>query len=228
MPKGVPDKGFQLTRERQAILDILKQHGPIEDPNGRATAALQRYTGHEKQNSLSAVLKAMERVGLIKRHIEGRRTLRIELADSGVSEIEEALAPPSTPTPIETVEEVETEESPGRVDLDALAAILIRRAAQSLDAPSHLAQIKELTADLYHAQTKLETTQSELKLATEQRDVLADQLTAANKTIAALNDQIQRAQRKTRSTTAVRDLVDGETKEQLERLMKQLPTTRGD
>lgn len=57
--------GGQLAQD---ILTHLREHGPIEDPNGHATALLRHAIGHTgSANWVSASLARLETAGLIER-----------------------------------------------------------------------------------------------------------------------------------------------------------------
>lgn len=88
MDRGSAAAGVRETHQRRQVLEILAR-GPIVDASGRAIEKLMAETGHETTNALSKVLRQMDRHGLIRREVRGRRTFRIELADHP--------APPLTP-----------------------------------------------------------------------------------------------------------------------------------
>lgn len=73
---------FKITPHRAKILSILRQ-GDVEDPSGYASPILRKQTGHSTHNALAAVLLEMEKVGLVLRDMNGRRTYRITLTPKG-------------------------------------------------------------------------------------------------------------------------------------------------
>lgn len=221
MPKGTPSKGYQLTKERQAILDILTEHGPIEDADGRATAVLASYTGHSNQNSLSAVLKPMEQVGLIEREVQGRRTFRIAAVSSKPSKstVKTVRDTFETAEPAASAAPVSHGSTESGVDYELLAAIMLRKAVAALDAPSYQHEINELRSDLANAQMTLESLRAE-------RDAMAEQLRITQHNLEVTKREAERTVRNTRAGTPIREQLDDQERKALDQLMRSLPTSR--
>lgn len=215
MPKGTPVKGYQNTKERQRILNLLRHNGPVCDEDGRATEALRQLTGHKTTNALSAVLKPMEEVGLIRREINGRRCFLIE-----ASPVRESTAPLShEPAPAESAVSA-MPATTGSIDYELLAGIMLKKAVSALDAPSYQHEIRELQADLAHVAAELESLRAE-------RTTLEEQLRIAKNNAEVLQKELSRSQRSARSGVAVREHLDEDERKALDQLMRSLPTTRG-
>lgn len=210
-----------LTPHRQRVLEILSE-GPIEDPDGRAVALLQPLTGHHTTNALSGVLEAMERQGLIRRHVAGRRTYRIELASDDAS-----AEPRETPSTIERLPDPapEAPPPPDGVDYDLLAGVLLKKALMATQAQENSADVQQLRRALLSAETKASASEEKVK---ELRDEVAE-LKAAVKTLEHNNKVLTGQMDKVRKApgTPVKDLISAKELRELDALMKALPSARG-
>lgn len=73
-------------RPRDLVMSRLKAMGEVSDPGGRASAVLAEATGYTGSSAAFAqLLSGMERAGLIKREIRGKRTYRITMAPGAVA-----------------------------------------------------------------------------------------------------------------------------------------------
>jgi len=71
---------------RDRVVTWLLDAGPLEDPSGKASSSLAKAVGYEGTSiAFAQLLSGMERAGLIRRNIRGKRTYRIELTDEGRS-----------------------------------------------------------------------------------------------------------------------------------------------
>ena len=63
---------------RQQVVQYLAQHGPLEDPSGKATAKLREALGYEgSEASFTQLISNMDRAGQLTREVKGKRTYRI-------------------------------------------------------------------------------------------------------------------------------------------------------
>lgn len=70
------------TRER--VIGWLLEHGDLIDEHGMASVVLARSVGYPGSSvAFAQLLSAMERCGLIRREVRGRRTYRVDLTDEG-------------------------------------------------------------------------------------------------------------------------------------------------
>lgn len=87
MPKGRPDKGYALTPQREAVLSFLvAAGGELHDPLGLVVGKLREQLGYDNTQALSMLLNQLEKAGLIRREVVGRRTYCIKV-------IRDAIAP---------------------------------------------------------------------------------------------------------------------------------------
>lgn len=76
------------------VLADLRDHGPLNDPEGRATARLmQRMEYRGSHTGFNAILQALEDAGLVVRDVHGRRTTRIALSPTALAD--PRLGPPA-------------------------------------------------------------------------------------------------------------------------------------
>jgi len=77
--------GHRTAGIRDRILSRLRAAGEITDPGGLASAALAKAVDYPGSSAAFAqLLSGMERDGLIKREIRGKRTYRIGLVEPGL------------------------------------------------------------------------------------------------------------------------------------------------
>ena len=161
---------------RQTIVDYLTEHGPVEDPSGRATAVLKEGVGYEKGDAgFSQLLSSMGDEGQITREIRGKRTFKI----SAVS--------------------ATTSKSPAFTDMDydELAAALLARTAKVLSDSQEATEpagwarrrIDQLEARIDELSRELARARAEVKATTDERDELRGQLEAASHNLELLAGQ---------------------------------------
>lgn len=73
---------FRMTGQRTRVLRALAR-GPVEDRTGRAVQRLAATTHPSSQESLALALVRLERLGLVRREVRGKRTYRIEITPEG-------------------------------------------------------------------------------------------------------------------------------------------------
>lgn len=222
MPKGMPDKGYAMTPARKRIIDLLVSKGPIEDEDGRAVAKLMEYTGHASTNALSGVLEAMEKGGMIKRHVVGRRTYSIEAAV-------ENLAPEDAPAPTKVraklLPEPEPEIPTDGVDYDLLAGVLLKKALLATRAQEESAGTQQLRRALLTAETKASEAQAEAKALRSriaELEAIVKTLEHNNKVLASSMDKVR-----TSSSTQIKKLISAQELKELDQLMRALPSAKG-
>lgn len=88
MPKGRPDKGYALTPQREVVLRILvAAGGSLHDEGGLVVSKLRtQIKGYRNTQALSMLINQLEKSGLVRREVVGRRTYHLAL-------VEDALAP---------------------------------------------------------------------------------------------------------------------------------------
>lgn len=134
MPKGRPDKGYALTPQRVALLRILvAAGGTIDDGKGFVVSNLRQQIGYDNTQALSMVINQLEKAGLIRREVVGRRTYHLELVEDAVAPEDRAViglperkkpAVVQVPRP---VRDVERELADLRAEVERLTRIIVRQ-----------------------------------------------------------------------------------------------------
>ncbi len=136
---------------RDRVVAWLATAGPLTDASGMASTALAAAVEYPGTSiAFAQLLSGMERAGLIRREIRGKRTYRIDLTDEGraraaqvgqqpVPATKELEPKPASPAPASTEAEGEpssiprsTVSSSGALDYDELARRLLVQVAQRL------------------------------------------------------------------------------------------------
>lgn len=252
MPKGVSAKGYKMTENRKQILSLLvEEGGALKSAEGRSTSLMQGLLGTDvSMAALNASLKELERIGFIKREVEGRRTYGISITAQGkkvlAAEVPETVTEPepqSEATPDTEIDvtaspvaesdwdwaqedQNDTIESiPDGIDYDILLGVFLKAAIRGMEGPSN-GEVE------YHKQ---QIEQKDAKILQLQDDV--DKFRAEAAQAIAERDQLQknlnivmsRAEGKgARGTNPIRNLLRPEELGALDALMRQLPTRRGE
>ena len=175
---------------REEVVQYLSQHGPLDDPTGRATAKLRGALGYAgSKASFTQLIANMDRGGELIRVVRGRRTYQIRSsADEGSIRVDHQP------------QEDEESEQKTEMDYDKMASALLVRVVQTLarESRGHESdgtwarrrierlekRINELEQDLLHTKTQAKT------IATE-RDELRLQLEHGEANLALLTDRLQ-------------------------------------
>lgn len=175
---------------RQQVVQHLAQHGPIDDPKGRATAKLRHaldYQGSEA--SFTQLIANMDRAGQLTREVKGKRTYRIVPVDSSRSDVDDDL--------------VTTQQTNVEMDYDLLASALLVQAVQTLSqgnrgresagswARRRMERLERRINDLERALTQAK---AESKTLEAERDELRLQLQHSEGNLALLTDRLSPGQ----------------------------------
>lgn len=156
---------------RQQVAQYLAQHGPLEDPTGRATAKLREALGYEgSEASFTQLIANMDRAGQLAREIKGKRTYRIVPGKHVQVGIDKE---PASGT-------VEMDDA--AMDYDELASALLVQVVQTLTNGS-----RKKESDGSWARRRIE--RLERRIGELERDL--SQATAESKTLAVERDQLR-------------------------------------
>jgi hypothetical protein len=169
---------------RNRIIEYLTANGTVVHTGGKATSNLKKAIGYEGTDAgFTQIVSSMDKGGLVRREIRGKRTYRIskgatiESSDSGL---------------------VIGSISEGPVDYDELAAILLTRAIRGAsplegsEPPSwarrRLDQLEGRNAVLQQDLVRVNAVAETLVV---ERDVLVSELEAAEHNLSLLTDRLQ-------------------------------------
>jgi uncharacterized protein YicC (UPF0701 family) len=171
---------------RQQVVQHLTQHGPIEDPAGRATAKLRQaldYQGSEA--SFTQLIANMDRAGQLSREVKGKRTYRIVPVDSSPSDVHNKPA--------------RMQQTNVDMDYDTLASALLVQVAQTLsqgnrgretDGSWARRRIERLERRINDLERALSQAKAESKTLSAERDELRLQLEHSEGNLALLTDRL--------------------------------------
>jgi hypothetical protein len=171
---------------RNQVVQHLTQHGPIEDPTGRATAKLRQaldYQGSEA--SFTQLIANMDRAGQLRREVKGKRTYRIVPVDSSPSDVQNKPA--------------KMQQTNVDMDYDTLASALLVQVAQTLsqgnrgretDGSWARRRIERLERRINDMERALSQAKAESKTLTAERDELRLQLEHSEGNLALLTDRL--------------------------------------
>ena len=174
---------------RNRIVEYLATHGAVEDSSGKATSVLKKAIGYEGTDAgFTQVVAAMAKAGLLTRQIKGKRTYRI--SHSGKSDIRGGVAAPGA-----TVKGLwTTTSSPQR-----LLAQVTRVAATPTDTSESASwarrRLEQLEARNAALQRDVARANAEAEAIAAERDVLQNQLEAAQHNLSLLTDRLQEPRR---------------------------------
>jgi len=170
---------------RTQIAQYLAQHGPVDDPTGRATAKLRKAIGYENtEASFTQLIANMDRAGMLIREIKGKRTYRI-------------LAGPDSPplsveNPTDATEGIDME-------YDKVASALLVQVVQTLTQGQRgqtaggswaRRRIDRLERRIHDLERELTQAKVESKAVEAERDALRVQVVHSEGNLALLTDRL--------------------------------------
>lgn len=171
---------------RQQIVDYLVEHGPIDDPSGRATSRLRSAFGYEgSEQGFTQLIATMERSGELTRVVKGKRTYRIAAdADSSQSSREHDGTDDAT--------------DPSATDYDDLAAALLVRVVKTITAGNGQGdegawarrRIERLERRIGELERELSRAKADSRGIADERDDLRRQLEHSEGNLAVLTDRL--------------------------------------
>jgi chromosome segregation ATPase len=172
------------SQTRQQVAEYLTQHGPLEDPNGRATAKLMDALGHEGSvANFAQLISNMDRSGQLTREVRGKRTYRIAAATSDLAS-----------SVVDRADEIETAE----MDYDKVASALLIQVVQNLtkgprsgenDGSWSRRRIERLERRVDELERELSQAKAESKILAAERDELRLQLEHSEGNLALLSER---------------------------------------
>lgn len=202
-------------KNSQGVIDYLHEHGPVEDPAGRATAKFREELKFKGSSAaFTQMIAVMENQGTLARSVRGKRTYRIALAEQGNRTTRKTGKRVDSPSPA-----VEAE-----VDYDQLAAALLTRVIQSVstsstengaDGPLPRRQAQRLERENGQLTKELARTKSELKKTIADREDLREKLENCESNLALLTDQLSTPKPKRNAAMAALKAEDRELLNQL-------------
>ena len=155
-------------QSRQKVAQYLVQHGPVEDPSGRATGKLKEILCYEGTNAgFTQLIANMDRAGELAREVKGKRTYRI----TAVSDALPSSADNVVDDPDDTA-----------MDYDQLASALLVQIVQTLSEGN-----RQRGNDGSWARRRIERLES--RINDLERELL--QAKAESRTLAAERDELR-------------------------------------
>lgn len=207
-------------RSRAEVANWLKMHGgAVDDPTGLIVGRMRTELG--KGRALSQLLADMERDGMLKREVRGRRTLRIELLDDwGLADDLSSQLVYRAPGHNEPISAAVTEQS--QVDLDELAAVLLARVVKLAHAtPSQGAELERLRARVSDLEAALADSRASLAHWMAEAQEKATQADTMRASLLALNAAADAEPRRKGSTT-IRERLKPKDRALLDRLVTEV------
>jgi hypothetical protein len=183
----VPVARDQSVRNR--IVRYLADHGAVEDSSGKATSVLKKAIDYEGTDAgFTQVVAAMAKAGLLTRQIKGKRTYRISHSANGAA----AHGTGATGA-------AET----GPLDYDELAAALLAQVTRAAAVPSDTSEsaswarrrLEQLEARNASLQRDVARANAEAEAVAAERDILQNQLEAAQHNLSLLTDRLSEPRR---------------------------------
>jgi len=183
---------------RNRIVGYLAEHGAVEDSSGKATSVLKTAIGYEGTDAgFTQVVAAMAKAGLLNRQIRGKRTYRITHSGNGV-------------VPGATTAMASTGGEP--LDYDELAAALLAQVTRAAAAPTDTSEsaswarrrLEQLEARNAALQRDVARANAEAEANAAERDILQNQLEAAQHNLSLLTDRLQEPRRPQQGRAAER------------------------
>ncbi len=183
---------------RNRIVGYLAEQGAVEDSSGKATSVLKKAIGYEGTDAgFTQVVAAMAKAGLLTRQIRGKRTYRI--SNSAKSEVPGTLAAVGP-------------MSDGNLDYDELAAALLAQVTRVASAPTDTSEsaswarrrLEQLEARNASLQRDVARANAEAEAVAAERDILQNQLEAAQHNLSLLTDRLQEPRRPQQGRAAER------------------------
>ncbi len=174
---------------RNRIVEYLSTHGAVEDASGKATSVLKKAIGYEGTDAgFTQVVAAMAKGDLLTRQIKGKRTYRI--SHSGAAKLRGTDAGMST-------------NGDGPMDYDELAAALLAQVTRVAATPTDTSEsaswarrrLEQLEARNAALQRDVARANAEAEAIAAERDLLQNQLDAAQHNLSLLTDRLQEPRR---------------------------------
>jgi hypothetical protein len=174
---------------RNRIVEYLAKQGAVEDPSGKATSVLKKAIGYEGTDAgFTQVVAAMAKAGLLTRQIRGKRTYRI--SHSGKGDLRGAASALGA-------------TSEGPLDYDELAAALLAQVMRVAATPTDTSEsaswarrrLEQLEARNAVLQRDVARANAEAESIAAERDILRNQLEAAQHNLSLLTDRLQEPRR---------------------------------
>jgi len=174
---------------RNRIVEHLSAHGAVEDASGKATSVLKKAIGYEGTDAgFTQVVAAMAKAGLLERQIKGKRTYRI--SHNGKADLRVTAAGVSV-------------NGDGPMDYDELAAALLAQVTRVAATPTDTSEsaswarrrLEQLEARNAALQRDVARANAEAEAIAAERDLLQNQLEAAQHNLLLLTDRLQEPRR---------------------------------
>lgn len=174
---------------RNRIIEYLAQQGAVEDSSGKATSVLKNAIGYEGTDAgFTQVVAAMAKAGLLTRQIRGKRTYRISHSVNGAVR--------------STVPSV-VGAGDGLLDYDELAAALLSQVTRVAATPTDTSEsaswarrrLEQLEARNTSLQRDVARANAEAEAVAAERDILQNQLEAAQHNLSLLTERLQEPRR---------------------------------
>jgi len=174
---------------RNRIVEHLATHGAVEDASGKATSVLKKAIAYEGTDAgFTQVVAAMAKAGLLQRQIKGKRTYRI--SHGGQADVRATGPGVST-------------NGDGPMDYDELAAALLAQVTRVAATPTDTSEsaswarrrLEQLEARNTALQRDVARANAETESVTAERDLLQNQLEAAQHNLSLLTDRLQEPRR---------------------------------
>lgn len=172
-------------QSRQQVTQYLVQHGPVEDPTGRATAKLKEALGYEGTNAgFTQLIANMDRSGELTREVKGKRTYRITAVSDALSSSTDKLGDGPDDT---------------EMDYDQLASALLVQVVQTLnegnrqrgnDGSWARRRIERLESRINDLERELLQAKAESRTFAAERDELRLLLEHSQANLALLSDRV--------------------------------------
>jgi hypothetical protein len=178
---------------RNRIVEYLGQQGAVVDSSGKATSVLKKAIAYEGTDAgFTQVVAAMAKAGLLNRQIRGKRTYRISNSANGGGR--GAVAGPGADT---------GHGHDGPMDYDELAAALLAQVTRAAAAPTDSSEsaswarrrLEQLEARNAALQRDVARANAEAESVAAERDILQNQLEAAQHNLSLLTDRLQEPRR---------------------------------
>jgi len=195
----------RATGTREHVVTYLAESGELYDKDGMASTRLAAAVGYPGSSvAFAQLLSGMERSGLIKREVRGKRTYRISLGDvDGVGPVPRAQSPRAG---VPSIAGVAGGLANGEFDYDELARRLLIQVVRRLAAAEPEAELRQPTgspgsdvgahgsldetvADLEHELASAWTKHGRLA---EENTRLREQLRSAQDSLAMARERIRK------------------------------------
>jgi hypothetical protein len=178
---------------RNRIVEYLAQQGAVVDSSGKATSVLKKAIAYEGTDAgFTQVVAAMAKGGLLYRQIRGKRTYRISNNANG--SVRGAVAGAGADSGL---------GHDGPMDYDELAAALLAQVTRAAAAPTDSSEsaswarrrLEQLEARNAALQRDVARANAEAESVAAERDILQNQLEAAQHNLSLLTERLQEPRR---------------------------------